>query len=68
MGLALALGQGLFELGHTLRQGGFAGPGSLARLPTYLVGVLANLSGLGDEAAVVRTEAFALEELLRASR
>ena len=37
------------------------GPGSLARLPTYLVGVLANLSGLGDESTVVRTEAFALQ-------
>jgi hypothetical protein len=50
------------------KRAGKPGPGSLARLPTYLVGVLANLSGLGDESAVVRTEAFALEELLRASR
>jgi hypothetical protein len=50
------------------KRAGKPGPGSLARLPTYLVGVLANLSGLGDESTVVRTEAFALEELLRASR
>jgi hypothetical protein len=50
------------------KRAGKPGPGSLARLPTYLVGVLANLSGLGDESSVVRTEAFALEELLRASR
>jgi hypothetical protein len=37
---------------------GKPGPGSLARLPRYLVGVLANLSGLGDETARWRSESF----------
>jgi hypothetical protein len=34
------------------------GPGSIARLPRYLVGVLANLSGLGDETLRWRSESF----------
>jgi hypothetical protein len=47
------------------KRAGKPGPGSIARLPTYLVGVLANLSGLGDETVTVRTGAFDLEDLLR---
>jgi hypothetical protein len=37
---------------------GKPGPGSIARLPRYLVNVLANLSGLGDETARWRSESF----------
>ncbi len=45
------------------RRAGKPGPASIARLPQYLVGVLANLSGLGDEVTSVRTETFDLERL-----
>lgn len=45
------------------RRAGKPGPGSIARLPSYMVGVLANLSGLGDEVATYRTGAFTREEL-----
>ncbi len=38
---------------------GKPGPGSIARLPRYIVGVLANLSGLGDETARWRGDSFA---------
>jgi len=37
---------------------GRPGPGSIARLPRYLVGVLANLSGLGDETTRWRSASF----------
>jgi hypothetical protein len=37
---------------------GKPGPGSIARLPRYIVGVLANLSGLGDETARWRSDSF----------
>ena len=37
---------------------GKPGPGSIARLPAYMIGVLANLSGLGDETATHRTGTF----------
>jgi len=37
---------------------GKPGPGSIARLPRYLVGVLANLSGLGDETTRWRSASF----------
>jgi hypothetical protein len=37
---------------------GKPGPGSIARLPRYLVGVLANLSGLGDETLRWRSASF----------
>jgi hypothetical protein len=44
---------------------GKPGPGSIARLPAYLVRVLANLSGLGDETAAVRTGNFTRAALER---
>jgi hypothetical protein len=40
------------------KRSGKPGPGSIARLPRYLVNVLANLSGLGDETARWRSESF----------
>jgi len=42
---------------------GKPGPGSIAKLPRYLVGVLANLSGLGDEVTTWRSESFYTDEL-----
>ena len=35
------------------------------RLPSYMVGVLANLSGLGDEVATFRSGSFTREDLGR---
>jgi len=40
------------------KRSGKPGPGSIARLPRYIVGVLANLSGLGDETARWRSDSF----------
>ncbi|MEO6463061.1 MAG: DUF4390 domain-containing protein [Candidatus Eisenbacteria bacterium] len=44
---------------------GKPGPGSIARLPTFMMGLLANLSGHGDETAAVRTGAFTRRNLER---
>ena len=46
------------------KRAGKPGPGSIARLPAYMVGLLANLSGLGDETAMLRTGTFTRAELL----
>jgi hypothetical protein len=45
------------------KRSGKPGPGSIARLPRYLVGVLANLSGLGDETLRWRSTSFRPAEL-----
>lgn len=45
------------------KRSGKPGPGSIARLPRYLVEVLANLSGFGDEVARWRSGTFTLETL-----
>ena len=42
---------------------GKPGPGSIARLPAYMIGVLANLSGLGDETATHRSGTFTPQDL-----
>lgn len=42
---------------------GKPGPGSIARLPAYMIGVLANLAGLGDETATHRTGTFTQRDL-----
>ena len=47
------------------KRAGKPGPGSIARLPSYMVGVLANLSGLGDEVATFRGGSFTREDLGR---
>ena len=47
------------------KRAGKPGPGSIARLPAYMVGLLANLSGLGDETAMLRTGTFTRADLLR---
>ena len=47
------------------KRAGKPGPGSIARLPTYMIGLLANLSGLGDETAQVRTGTFTRADLAR---
>ena len=47
------------------KRAGKPGPGSIARLPGYLVNLLANLSGLGDETATVRTSTFSRADLER---
>ena len=44
---------------------GKPGPGSIARLPAFMMGLLANLSGHGDETAVVRTGTFTRGDLER---
>jgi len=44
------------------KRSGKPGPGSIARLPRYMVGILANLSGLGDETATYRSGAFTRED------
>jgi hypothetical protein len=46
------------------KRAGKPGPGSIARLPTYMLGVLANLAGLGDETVTHRTGTFMRRELL----
>ncbi len=45
------------------KRAGKPGPGSIARLPAYFVGMLANLSGLGDETATHRTGPFTRQDL-----
>jgi hypothetical protein len=45
------------------KRSGKPGPGSIARLPRYLVEVLANLSGFGDEVARWRSGMFTLERI-----
>ena len=47
------------------KRAGKPGPGSIAQLPGYMVGLLANLSGLGDETALLRTGTFTREDLER---
>jgi hypothetical protein len=47
------------------KRAGKPGPGSIARLPAFMMGLLANLSGLGDETAVVRTGTFTRGDLER---
>lgn len=49
------------------KRAGRPGPASIAKLPRYLVGVLANLSGLGDERTSYRTETFDLAGVLSGS-
>ena len=43
---------------------GKPGPGSLAKLPRYFVGILANLSGFGDEVGRWRSRHFTKDSLL----
>jgi hypothetical protein len=45
------------------KRSGKPGPGSIAKLPSYLVNVLANLSGFGDEVARWRSVNFHVAQL-----
>jgi hypothetical protein len=45
------------------KRSGKPGPGSIAKLPRYLVGILANLSGFGDEVARWRSRHFTADSL-----
>jgi len=45
------------------KRSGKPGPGSIAKLPSYLVNVLANLSGFGDEVARWRSANFHVAQL-----
>lgn len=45
------------------KRAGKPGPGSIARLPSYMIGVLANLAGLGDETVTQRTGTFTRRDL-----
>ena len=45
------------------KRSGKPGPGSIAKLPKYLVGVLANLSGFGDEVTRWRSGHFTIDSL-----
>ena len=45
------------------KRSGKPGPGSIAKLPSYLVSVLANLSGFGDEIARWRSGDFRVAQL-----
>ena len=45
------------------KRSGKPGPGSIAKLPTYLVDVLANLSGFGDEVGRWRSGSFHISQL-----
>jgi hypothetical protein len=47
------------------KRSGKPGPGSIAKLPRYLVGILANLSGFGDEVARWRSRHFTSDSLPR---
>ena len=47
------------------KRAGKPGPGSIARLPAFMMGLLANLAGLGDETAAVRTGTFMRAQLER---